>query len=192
MLHRSGFLAVLFFVAIGCGQSATADRVKALEKKVGELEDDLKTAKETLNVNKIQLDALEDSAAQSEHPKGAAFRPDSKGFEAVYTESGILMVSLKELKPYANGYKAVFDFGNPQSIDFDDVEVELRWGPTRPKDFKGTNYRDWQAQFQETKQKLGKRIRSGSWNPIEVVFSPASPEQIGTIEIKSIRRLPFT
>lgn len=95
-------------------------------------------------------------------------------------------MSLKDVKPYANGYKATFDFGNPQSIDFDQVELELRWGPPTPKDFKSVSYSTWQSQFQEAKQTLGKRVRAASWNPIDVVISPATAEQIATIEINSI------
>ncbi|HEY7293010.1 MAG TPA: hypothetical protein VH583_24450 [Vicinamibacterales bacterium] len=107
-------------------------------------------------------------------------------YQTIYTDTGVLMVSLENLSQYANGYKARFAFGNPQSIDFDNVEIKLRWGPARPKKFQPGEQQLWRAKFQTATQKIGKRIHASSWNPTDIILSPATSEQVGVIEIESI------
>ena len=95
-------------------------------------------------------------------------------------------MALVDVKPYANGYKATFNFGNPLSLDVEGAEIELRWGPERPKDFKTIKFSDWMKQFKTSKQSVTKRLRSGAWNPVEVVLAPATANEIGQIEVTSI------
>jgi hypothetical protein len=135
----------------------------------------------------VRVESLENETAANVRPKAASFKPAEKGFQNIYTDSGVLMVSLEDVKPYANGFKATFHFGNPQSIDFDNVELDLSWGPARPADgFKTINILDCRKQFQKNKQKVGKRLRGGSWNPVDIIIAPATAEQVGTIEIGTI------
>jgi hypothetical protein len=184
-MQRVLSLSVLCAVYLtACNQSGT--RVTALETKVAELESQLTSSKASLSVAEMRIDQLEKESVENAHPKSASFRPDSKGYSTIYTDSGLLMVSLEDIKPYANGYKATFNFGNPQAIAFDDAEIELRWGPARPAEAKAAKYSEWLSKFQTSTQKLGKRLKAGSWNPVEVVISPATAEQIAHIEIQSV------
>jgi len=82
----------------------------------------------------------------------------------------VFLVSLDNLRPYANGYKATLKLGNPLSVAFDGAEIGLRWGPQRPSDFKVIKYADWMKQFKTSKQSITKRLLGGSWNPVDVVW----------------------
>ena len=185
MLRIIGIGLVASF-AIGCTEDAS--RLNALESRVTALETQLTEVDSKVSLADTRIELLEQENENNPRPRSASYAPNGKGYQTIHTDSGVFMVSLEDLKPYANGYKATFKFGNPQAIDFEDIEVGLRWGPARPADgFKTTKYPDWQKQFQEATQKLAKRLRSGSWNTVELVLAPATAEQVGQIEIQSIK-----
>src|SRR5207248_2387619 len=93
-------------------------------------------------------------------------------------------VSLEHIEAYANGYKAVFDFGNPLAVDFDGGEFRIWWGPKQ--DLSKLTLEEWNKQTQNKSQSFLTMLRRGSWNRVEAIIAPAMPDQIGSIEIDSI------
>jgi hypothetical protein len=169
---------------------ARDSQVKGLEQKVTALEDALETLKTEYEVLKTRVEINETGDIfEPAHPKSASFKPDEKGFQAIYTDYGQFLVSLQEIRPYANGYKVKFNLGNPSSLDFENVEVGLQWGPSRPENGfgpKSISYTDWRKKFKTSKQSVNRRLFAGSWNPVELVLAPASQDDLGSIEITSI------
>lgn len=172
---------VWLVVAVWCCACAREDpRIKPLETKVSQLE----AAQKLLE---LRLDLTETNLAAQTRPKSALFTPSDKGYSAIYTDVGVFLVSLDNIQPYANGYKATFQFGNPSAMNFDGAEIELRWGPSRPSDgFQTVKYSDWLGKFQTKKHSINRRLVPGSWNRVDVVIAPATAESIGQIEITSI------
>jgi len=87
-----------------------------------------------INVLEIKAGIADEYMSQNERPKSATFSPTEKSFQAIHTDYGVFLVSLQNVTQYANGYKAVFHLGNPMSLTFRNVDLELKWGPERPKD----------------------------------------------------------
>jgi hypothetical protein len=170
-------------VVLGLSCRLTPDpRLAELEKKVSDLQQTQEGFKFDIEFLKNRAESLTALDQQSQ-PHSATFSPSEKGLQIIHYDSGYLLVSLQDVKPYANGYKATFHFGNPLQVTLAGADVELKWGPKRQKDMKIT---DWAARFRSAKQSLTQNLLPGSWNPVEVILVPASPDDVGQIEITTI------
>lgn len=179
------FWFAMLFVAAGC--NGATSRVAELEKKVVALELQQAGLKAAADVLEIRLTTTEQIQNEDARAKSAVFLTGETGFQTIHTNLGMFLVSLQDLKPYADGYKAVFRLGNPLALDFEDVEMELSWGPKRPEGAVGQAYRDWRNKFKSSKQTVTRRVRAGSWNPVEIILSPATAADVGHIEVTSIK-----
>jgi len=172
---RTAWILVAVLAVNGCADSRT---VKALEGRI-----------EALEQEKLLWDArlkiLEKVTRNGMARDAANFAVDDKGFNAIQSNYGPLFVSLESLTPYANGYKAVFDFGNPAAADFDGGEFEIWWGPAL--DFKKTTLAEWDKQTQHKTYTFSERLMGGTWNPLEVILAPATAGQIAAISINDIK-----
>lgn len=176
-----GFMILLTMVG-GCKDP----RVDALQSKVDELEKTNISTKALADSLKIRLDVAEGTIDNNDRPRGASFDPSEHGYSPIYTAYGVFLVSLRDVQPYANGYKATFQFGNPLNLTFSGFEVTVRWGPKRPPKMHPLQWIDWKKEFAQSTQRLTNVLKPGSWNSVEVVLAPATPENIGTIEISDI------
>jgi hypothetical protein len=183
---RTSLIVIAAVALQSCRAAAPDPRIAALEKKVAEVQtanEELKNAKDAIE---LRVNMLEEDMINALRPRSAVFDPVHKEFQPIHTDLGVFLVSLRDISPYANGYKVRFNLGNPMQVNFVGVELELRWGPKRPSDFKTIKFSDWNAQFKTSKQSLTQTLRAGAWNPVEVIIAPATAEQIGQIEINGI------
>ena len=190
---RAKVRAVAWLLCAGASVPAcgTPDpRVAELEKRVTALEMSQAAADQAGFASEIELlKARADSTDQilGQFPStSASFATDQKGFQPISTNFGVFLVALDDVKAYANGYKVTFELGNPQAVNFQGADIEVRWGPKRPDDFKTLKYGDWLKQFRTSKQSTTRILKAGFWNPVEVVLAPAEAGDIGIIEITSI------
>lgn len=75
-------------------------------------------------------------------------------------------------------------------MSIDGLELDLRWGPAQPKEgFKDnlTGYGDWLQKFKVASQRVDKHLLAGSWNPVDVIYAPATADEIGQLEITAIK-----
>src|SRR2546426_2184412 len=100
-------ISVCAMCLISC--SKPDPRVAALDEKIAALDAKQTSLAEEANLLKVRLDDVETSVISETRPTSASFAPDQKGFQAVHTTYGVFLVSLKDIKPYANGYKATFN-----------------------------------------------------------------------------------
>lgn len=102
------------------------------------------------------------------------FTADSTGYRAVRTEIGYFVVGLHEVKPYENGYKLIFNIGNPSALTYEGVKATILWGEA-PKPSESTE--DWIKSLKTSQQlESSKLILPGKWNQITFTLSPASPK----------------
>jgi hypothetical protein len=182
-------VVVLMVCSVDACTSKQDRRLDDLDKKVAIIEADLKTLRSDHDFLKGSFGVVEGEVTELESQTpdtSASFAPDQKGFQPIHTAYGVFLVSLADIKQYASGYKATFNLGNPFSVSYQGAEIEVRWGPKRPDDFKTLKYVDWLKQFKTSKQKIPNQIKGGSWNPIEVILAPATPSEIGQIDVTSI------
>jgi hypothetical protein len=74
----------------------------------------------------------------------------------------------------------------PLALSFHGVEVKIQWGPKRPDKFEAKSFAEWRAKFQSANHRISKILQPASWNSVEVILAPATPETIANIEISSI------
>jgi hypothetical protein len=181
------FVTAWAFLIIGTTacQQRPDPRVAELEKQVATLRDSLEEVKLTASVLESTVNTLPESIRNTLHPASASFDPAKKEFQPVHSgDYGVFLVSLENIQPYANGYRVTFNLGNPMQVSFNGVEMKLRWGPTRPENWK--EWAEWSKKLQELTQSVPNTLRPGSWNPVTVVIAPATAEQIGVIEVTEI------
>ena len=172
---------VLALCSIACVQKDP--RIAKLEQRLDAAEKKLETVEQDVSILKTRADSTDETLIQLTPDTAAEFAPDQKGFTAIHTSYGVFLVSVSDIKPYANGYKVVLNFGNPLNVDFDGAEIQVQWGPKRKQ---GIKYSEYLQQLRTSKQSVLKRLRGGSWNPVEVVLAPASQTDIERIVVQSI------
>lgn len=160
------FFITICFVLIGC-KSELEDRISVLEKSLESYEkrQDNQTAEIKARVNRIDFSS-------------AYFTPASKGYTRVDTNSGIFLVSLNDIKPYANGFKISFRIGNLSSASYKDPTVAIRYNKAFDQNM---DYLQYVNNEKEIKSQLMKELKPGSWNNIDIVVAPAKSEDIGEL-----------
>lgn len=162
----------LLFLGLGCTSK---------ESSVSQFEVDLlKTKIESLETRISELSwkqTLNDRSTVS-------FSPDSDTFSRLDTNLGPLYVSLKNIKPYADGFKMTVNLGNPHNAAFKDPLMKVSWSPR--VDFKVSgSYAESEKRKRTKEFKLQKVISPGSWNSTEITIAPATSEEVGRIEIEA-------
>src|SRR5262245_51287450 len=80
-----------------------------------------------------EVSLLRDRTTWREEQREAIYSPGDTGHLNVETEGGRFIVALKELTPYANGYKAKFDVGNANLATYENAMVKVSWSSDRNK-----------------------------------------------------------
>jgi hypothetical protein len=176
---KKRFLLVLSFVqlcCVSCDQSAdttNSERVKKLETEQVQL----KAKVDKLDSEMMGLHMALDSVKNQN--SSAVFDPSSKGYQRVDTSSGSFLVSLKDIQPYADGYRLKLSIGNPSSAEYSGFSLTAKWH----KSFEKMTSEDWQKEQPEKTFTYTEKLFPGSWNTVSLILSPAQKEELGYIEI---------
>lgn len=142
--------------------ATTRSEVSALAERVVRLENELRWVK-----------------LRDEGNTTAFLSPEKNGFEVVETSVGRFYVSLRGIAPYGDGFKVKVNIGNPQDATYENVKVEIKWGKRIPD----TSFlNDDTAHTLEVP--VYRKVRAGSWNPLDIVVAPASRDEVGALELK--------
>lgn len=123
-----------------------------------------------------------------EHAERVEFSPASTGYQTLTTSSGIFLVALEKVDPYANGHRLTFAIGNPQAIAYGGVQFEVKWGEPRPRaaetgeDY-GATHAAWLRSLRQKSETSLKEIRPGSWNRITITVAPATAAEVGHVQL---------
>lgn len=161
------------FVLILCGCDLTgatttqldaqSGRIEELEKKVGQLEN--------------QVFFLE----LSKNPfETASFDPAAdEGFQRIDTSVGTFAVSVEEVKAHADGVKVRLSVGNLTSATVSGATFKVKWGARRGNE----NFVEWQKALGEKEQKVTEDLRPGTWNPVTLTLPGLPPDKFGYLEL---------
>lgn len=154
-------------------------------QKASEKVDDLTVKLDELN---IELDILK------EKNKYAYFncKDLKKGFTVINADSGILYVSIKEVKPYLDGYKITLAIGNPNLVTYINPEINLSWNIPPHKQWEKQyafiknkeNTKEnlpfplWKDTLQQKSYCANKRFLPGIWNEIELDIANVTIDQL--------------
>lgn len=137
-------------------RDSSADVVKKLQVEIFKL--------------KYELENLKSS--------NATVRPDSQGYDIARTKFGPFVVSQKGLTEYLDGYKLKLSIGNTTSVSFSGATLTLEWGP--PYD-DSKDFSKWLTERKKKVVPVTDTFRPGAYTTIEIVISPAKPEEVKEI-----------
>lgn len=143
--------------------------INKLQDKIEELENKSTQLKYKIAPLQAQINMLSEKVSSIQNPL-AIFTPSSKGYTTINTNNGNFLVSLDSLTKYANGYKAVFNIGNPNLVTFNGVKINVAWGKDNSS-----------SKFKTNNVTINKPILPGVWNKVSVVLSPATANETGII-----------
>lgn len=153
------YIFILLLSILSCSKGS-----KELEKKVETLE--MKILFLEMNQNNYRTVTLD---------------PSSKEYQRIDTTSGFFLISLKDVKPYLDGQKIILDIGNPTSATYHGFKMNVKWG--RKFDSNKDNYDEWKKSLKEKDVSFTDELRPATWNRVELIVSPAPPEQLGYINL---------
>jgi len=109
----------------------------------------------------------------------ATIRTDSQDYDIARTKYGPFIISQRGLTEFLDGYKLKLAIGNTTSVTFSGAKLTLEWGP--PYDEK--NFSKWLDARKKKEVQLTDSFHPGTYTIIEVVISPAKPEEAKEIEV---------
>jgi hypothetical protein len=166
-LVKLSFVLLCLILQLGCQEKVTPNDILALENKIKDLETQNQATWQLAMRAKYNLDEI-------------ILRPSEKGFGAVRTNLGILVISFENIEPYADGSKVKLNIGNLQVGTFSDIKATIEWG-TLGKD----GFLDVIAQKTKDLTLSGEFI-SGRWNPYELTLEEIPPDKFSFIRLKDL------
>lgn len=120
-----------------------------------------------------------------------------KEFYTINIGSGVLFVSIKEAKPYLNGYRLSLEIGNPNFATYINPEINLSWNISFHQHWK--NQSEAMEKQKNTKEKIQiplwedtlqkksycslKRFLPGIWNEVEIDIPNVTLDQLECCEL---------
>lgn len=144
-----------------------------LESSNNSLRKDLIDIKGKVAANGIMIDYIGD---QNTRPSKLSLT--EKNYSVVRTELGVLLFSVDNVAPYANGVKLTFKVGNPDNINYSGLKLKFAWGKGAPGD------PAWSG-LERKELDLPVTLRGGAWNKVEAVLSPAKPDDVGYVTVSA-------
>ncbi len=110
----------------------------------------------------------------------ATFDPSSQGYQRIETDNGSFLLSLSDLQPYADGYKAFINIGNPNAASFGHVELDVAWGAPMAD---GESAETFNRRLKTRVVTVPSKVEPAAWNKTAIVLSPAEKADLGFIRV---------
>lgn len=167
-------LALVVALVVALGQNLTPSTptapppadIDTVKSKLDALDTDLEALKSETNVKFADI--------QYEYA-AAKFSSTDPNFRLLKTDYGLLMIALRGTEKSGDGYKLIFDIGNPSSITLSGLKGTITWRPAI-----GT-YEEVQKKRRSKDFEVLSDIYPGAWNRVAISIGPATEETIGTI-----------
>ena len=189
------FLCILsvLLLTTGCDQYKTQNQkaeelqrnqeIATLKQEIIELKTELGEFQKEIGV--ILSDLLLHKAYINEKIEGrlyetVVFTPSDKGYLPINSTVGTLLISLADIKKYANGYKIILNIGNPTLATFNNINLTASYGKAYQEK---EDVIKWEKNLKKIKIPINKPVLPGVWNKFSIVLSPAKEEDLEHIEI---------
>jgi len=185
---KAGIAALLVLLTASCSQKPAQDKtgadVEALKQQIQTLTAQLQDTQQKLSDQATRITKLE-FWQLTETNDSVALDPGSKSYGVVKTNLGNLLISVDNVTPYGDGYKVRLMVGNPNMVTFDGASLKVQWAEKPQWGTQGFNYAKWNASLQEKDVNITNDLLPGTWNPVEVVLSPATAAQTGYLAVSA-------
>jgi hypothetical protein len=186
-------VAIIFLgtiLASGCG--AKQGEQKAISTSVPARQADIDALREQIRVLRRQMSEIR---AKSSRYESVPLDPTEKGYGRINTISGFFLVSVRDVRPYLDGYRVSLEIGNPTTARYNGFKLKLTWEMPMPEQGEGESDERYSKRVEEWASKPAKEkefaftetLYPGSWNRITLVISPATAEELKQLEITSMQ-----
>ena len=110
----------------------------------------------------------------------ATVSTEEEGFDVAKTKFGPFTVSSRGATPYLDGYKVRVRIGNLTNANFTNAKLKLGWGPPFEA---GKDFEAWSKSQRSKEVGLTTKLMSGSFTDVDVVLTPAKPEDIKSFTV---------
>lgn len=188
-----GHLALLIcvlFVITACSRKTikTDNRLAATANSATQA--DVEALRTEIRALRRQIFKLSSKASQYE---SVALDPTEKGYGRIDTTSGFFLILVRDAKPYLDGYRISLAVGNPSSARYDGFKMKLSWHAPLPEQKPGESDDQYSKRMDQWSQSEHEKefssietLQPASWNPITIVVSPATAEEIKMLQIDSM------
>jgi hypothetical protein len=182
MVNYSRGLAITWYIAAAslaaCNQSPSPQQPSAqLSPQIETPKPDSDLAK---RVQKLQgvVYGLQLRVSQLESGD-ATVSTEEQVYGIAKTNFGTFTVTAKSVTPYLDGFKVKLSFGNLTSATFNGAKINVSWGP--PYDEK--NAETYVSSQKNKEFSVTTRFPSGAFSDVEVVLTPAKPEEVKSLSV---------
>lgn len=105
------------------------------------------------------------------------------GYSRLDTNIGILLVSLKSVEPYLDGYKVALEIGNLSTATCTSYTVSAAWGPRSVQTLNSKNFRTYNDLRRRAEFERSDSLAPSRWNPVELIFPTTKPDGIAFVEL---------
>ena len=159
-----------------------------LEAKVEECTSQLSYLESQVEDVDSRLSAIE---LERENYGVATFDPAAtEGFQRLDSSIASFAVSIRDVKPLADGVSVILDIGNLTSATVNGVSVKVKWGPRSPTFQKGQppgtfskQLNQWKAALRETTVEITKDLKPATWNRVTLKLPKTPPAEFGHLEL---------
>jgi LysM repeat protein len=173
---------------------STQSAFDAIGPEIGNLK------KQLTNLQSLTSDLQLKMFSKSDALEPAVVSPTEKGYGVSHNQYGAFPVIVEDAQSYLDGYKLRLRIGNTTAATMTGVSLVITYGlrePAFPSDYKKLSETEKQKAFQEYDEKLreseksrrtlsvdaDRDFMSGSWNTVDVMISPAKPEELGRLAV---------
>ena len=150
------------------------------EKKINEVNARIVALEGEVEKLRNQISDIEFNNFLKDIDKFAYLTPGSNGYVPLRWDLGILTVRLADIKPYANGSRVTFEFGNTLSTTVNGLKATIDWGNV---DKKGKPINE-QAKSKEVT--FNESLRPASWTRVSIVLDGVPPSEFGFVRLKDV------
>ncbi|HVX56940.1 MAG TPA: hypothetical protein VHA37_04360 [Candidatus Saccharimonadales bacterium] len=157
-------------------QRASAEHLREIEGRLQQLETNLLWANDMIDMEATNIIALHRSEAKRLSHMVSIDPTEQKGYVAVAVPAGSLLLSVRNVEPYLDGYKLNLDIGNPTTATFPGCALYSEWA--------GATNGDGSLVSTSKHEHINERLLPGQWTSTEITVSPASLQQLKTLKLR--------
>jgi hypothetical protein len=116
----------------------------------------------------------------------AIFDPTESGFQRIDSNLGTFVVSVQDVRQFADGVKVTVRLGNLSNTTFNGANLSIKYGPREPSsdDEKFVEKMEtWEKAIQTKEEHIVRDLRPGFWNPVQIILPKIAQSDFGYMEV---------
>lgn len=179
-MKKSILLTLLIITITGCADNQPNNENEELIGRLNRLEiktdaQSKRSIEMTIKLSKLQKKVDELSFHSSPTYRIVSPASIGSGYMTMKSITGgnEFFLAVSEITKYADGYKVIFQIGNPNSVIYTGVDLTVMWG----------KFEESSESVKEKKIRITKDILPGIWNQVSFIISPANEDEISQLGV---------